>query len=344
MPLLTFAPSAFAARIGLSIGRRLARGPLSTRSSILTFLCLLVTALLALYQLSGHSVASSPALRGRPDMLPLSDPVPRAVSPGTLMVEFTAPGLMVPLTQALNIHLPQQPEEDAILQLLPPGGEIAPGNASGAGPQVTLGEMLDMYRGWRRQERERELQRRRKQVSARHATRVGDGGVAGQPGRHLLADVIEADEDEEYVAQSPPVLGKDVRILIGVTSACCTPKARVNRAAARQSWVRRIKETHGDIFDIRFFLAQPENATIAARYSGLLEVSWLAIGLLVIDMGYQQNTAIIITTCLIQIMIQEELAEHGDLTILRGRDTYVELPNKTFRLFRYGYAHPNSEY
>lgn len=37
---------------------------------------------------------------------------------------------------------------------------------------------------------------------------------------------------------------------------------------------------------------------------------------------------------------QEELAEHGDIVIVRGPDTYMDLPNKTFRMLRFGHAHP----
>lgn len=41
-------------------------------------------------------------------------------------------------------------------------------------------------------------------------------------------------------------------------------------------------------------------------------------------------------TCL----VQEDLAHSNDIVVLRGPDTYLNLPNKTLRLMRYALAHP----
>lgn len=38
--------------------------------------------------------------------------------------------------------------------------------------------------------------------------------------------------------------------------------------------------------------------------------------------------------------LQAELARHNDTVVLRGEDTYKNLPNKTLRLLRYALAHP----
>lgn len=37
---------------------------------------------------------------------------------------------------------------------------------------------------------------------------------------------------------------------------------------------------------------------------------------------------------------QEEARQHNDTVVVRGADTYRQLPNKTVRLLRYAVAHP----
>ena len=52
--------------------------------------------------------------------------------------------------------------------------------------------------------------------------------------------------------------GADLRVLIAVTSECCssTSKSALRRAEARQTWAKHIREKHLGA-DIRFVLAQP---------------------------------------------------------------------------------------
>ena len=52
--------------------------------------------------------------------------------------------------------------------------------------------------------------------------------------------------------------GADLRILIAVTSECCssTSKSALRRAEARQTWAKHIRKEHSRA-DIRFVLAQP---------------------------------------------------------------------------------------
>ena len=52
--------------------------------------------------------------------------------------------------------------------------------------------------------------------------------------------------------------GADLRILIAVTSECCssTSKSSLRRAEARQTWAKHIREKHSGAV-IRFVLAQP---------------------------------------------------------------------------------------
>ncbi|KFM27449.1 UDP-GlcNAc:betaGal beta-1,3-N-acetylglucosaminyltransferase 6 [Auxenochlorella protothecoides] len=183
--------------------------------------------------------------------------------------EFGAPGLFVPLQDALDLDFPSQPAEVALLGELPPGGKLPPGKRDEA--QMTLGDVMKLY-----------------------------VDTAGDSDRRRLAGDDVSGEDE------PEGVGDSVRILVGVTSACCSPRARARRDSVRRTWIKRTRALHPNV-DIVFFLSQPENASVAAKALG---------------------------------PIAEELAEHGDIVIVRGPDTYMDLPNKTFRMLRFGHAHP----
>ncbi|KAL6766987.1 hypothetical protein ACKKBG_A38130 [Auxenochlorella protothecoides x Auxenochlorella symbiontica] len=203
-------------------------------------------------------------------------PTPRGPLPGHRAaaarggrVEFGAPGLFVPLQDALDLDFPSQPAEVALLGELPPGGKLPPGKRDEA--QMTLGDVMKLY--------------------------VDTAGDSDR--RRLAGDDVSGEVEPEGV-------GDSVRILVGVTSACCSPRARARRDSVRRTWIKRTRALHPDV-DIVFFLSQPENASVAAKALG---------------------------------PIAEELAQHGDIVIVRGPDTYMDLPNKTFRMLRFGHAHP----
>lgn len=67
-------------------------------------------------------------------------------------------------------------------------------------------------------------------------------------------------------------VGDSVRIMVGVTSACCSPKARARRDAVRRTWIKRTRALHPEV-DVVFFLSQPENASVAAKARGPIAVS-----------------------------------------------------------------------
>lgn len=48
----------------------------------------------------------------------------------------------------------------------------------------------------------------------------------------------------------------------------------------------------------------------------------------------------LLPACLLPACLQAEVEAHGDVVMLRGADTYTNLPNKTLRLLRYVAAHP----
>ncbi len=102
-----------------------------------------------------------------------------------------------------------------------------------------------------------------------------------------------------------------IRLLVAITSACCTQVSLQRRAAIRRTWAALIKERYrnsdsGSI-SILFFLAQPENETTLSEWFPALK---------------------------------EEIIAHNDTVVLRGKDAYLNLPNKTFRMLRYILADP----
>ena len=50
---------------------------------------------------------------------------------------------------------------------------------------------------------------------------------------------------------------RGVRMLVVVTSTCCTLLSKERREAVRQTWVRRTLQNHANV-DVRFVLAQPD--------------------------------------------------------------------------------------
>jgi len=102
-----------------------------------------------------------------------------------------------------------------------------------------------------------------------------------------------------------------IRLLVAVTTACCTQVSSRRRAAIRRTWAALIKERYRDSsagsISIQFFLAQPKNESVFTEWLPALE---------------------------------EEIVAHNDTVVLRGQDGYFNLPNKTFRTLRYTLAHP----
>ncbi|CAK0738802.1 hypothetical protein CVIRNUC_001095 [Coccomyxa viridis] len=102
--------------------------------------------------------------------------------------------------------------------------------------------------------------------------------------------------------------GAELRVLIAVTSECCssTSKSALRRAEARQTWAKHIREKHLGA-DIRFVLAQPPANSRAAAVAEL----------------------------------RHEAADSRDLLVIRGREEYKNLPNKSVRLLRYALSSPS---
>jgi hypothetical protein len=145
-----------------------------------------------------------------------------------------------------------------------------------------------------------------------------EGGI---PGRHLGQIEQQQQQQQHSTLHAAFSNGVDmqeewpqpegIRLLVAVTSACCTQVSLQRRAAIRRTWAALIKQryrsTDSGRISITFFLAQPENETT--------QTEWLHA-------------------------LEEEVVAHNDTVFLRGKDFYTNLPNKTFRMLRYALAHP----
>lgn len=115
-------------------------------------------------------------------------------------------------------------------------------------------------------------------------------------------------EDVNYthiVEEEGEIGGQNVRLFIGITSACCNEKSAKSRNEIRKTWMSRSRMTHPDV-DIKFFVGQPspEQLPEAIKY------------------------------------LTEEVKLHDDLVLVRGLDVYDNLPNKTFGMLKYTLASP----
>jgi hypothetical protein len=100
-----------------------------------------------------------------------------------------------------------------------------------------------------------------------------------------------------YAEEEWPSPGK-IRLLVAVTSACCSEVSFRRREAIRRTWGALTRERYGTSVDILFFLSQPQDPGTLKTWKPSLE---------------------------------EEIRRYNDTVILRGRDYYKNLPNKTFR-------------
>ncbi|PSC69470.1 UDP-c:betaGal beta-1,3-N-acetylglucosaminyltransferase 6 isoform B [Micractinium conductrix] len=256
---------------------------------------------------------------------------------GSLLVEFTAPGLFVPLSAALNLSLPEQPAEAALLAQAP----VEAADAAGAAPhRLSLDEVLHRYsqlgagfgsgsgaageklpssaadlaneiqaavqqieeRARRVRKQQAEKQREAAEAAAHEGTAAVHHERAGGGSTHSTHSTHAAGSAG---ASDSLVEPGQLRLLVAVVSACCSRETAARRAAIRDTWGRVVTQ-HPNV-DLRFFLSQPATPEAAAE--------WLPA-------------------------LQDELLAAGDLVVLRGADTYRQLPNKTLRTLRYMAASP----
>ena len=119
-------------------------------------------------------------------------------------------------------------------------------------------------------------------------------------------DNATAEDSSDDDAKKWPQHLPGVRLLVAITSACCTDVSMKRRAAIRRTWGALSKSRYPQNIEILFFLAQPADKTTMEH--------WLPL-------------------------LRDEIKKFNDTVILRGEDTYTSLPNKTFRTMRYALAH-----
>lgn len=181
-----------------------------------------------------------------------------ATNGNSTLVEFSVPGLYIPISMALDVRLPVLEEEE---RLSPPSRRAE-----------TKDDAVS-----------------RNMLQAQH-------GVVTPASPTFGASEVKIH----------PLNG--IRLLVAVTSACCSDISLARREEIRNTWAKLTKERYPSGVDIVFFLTQPESAKTYTK--------WLPV-------------------------LEEEVRRHGDIIVLRGKDTYMNLPNKTFRMLRYALAHPN---
>lgn len=124
-------------------------------------------------------------------------------------------------------------------------------------------------------------------------------------------DPVERLTSEVALPSATDVLGyrQNVDLLIAVASDCCSERSAARRESIRATWARSAASRTDAKVRVRFFLAQPRDA-VAAKL-------WLP-------------------------RLAAEAKARGDITFVRGADTYRALPNKTLRILRYANASGNS--
>jgi hypothetical protein len=261
-------------------------------------------------------------------------------SSAPVKVEFTAPDLYVDIKTALNLDSLEHPAELRLLSMLLPLSEEEQAamveNASMAG-HMSIQEYID----------KKEIliltaQKMKQRQQEEMAAAVAAAAAALTTGAESVTEGSELNDKTNgnfinerrklsqlfppfVPSQSPASSTKNnkaapdaevfqyidpeseypdkVRILVGVTSACCTQKAYDRRAAIRATWGQIAHSpTYNSTVDVKFFLAQPPDTDTMNLWAPVLEA---------------------------------EVAAHNDIVIIRGKEKYMNFPNKTIRLLRY---------
>eukprot|EP01025_Chloroclados_australasicus_P061938 TRINITY_DN8133_c0_g2_i2.p1 TRINITY_DN8133_c0_g2~~TRINITY_DN8133_c0_g2_i2.p1 ORF type:complete len:529 (-),score=40.85 TRINITY_DN8133_c0_g2_i2:1299-2885(-) len=122
---------------------------------------------------------------------------------------------------------------------------------------------------------------------------------------------IEKAGKEKY-KQSYKIDKSHVRIFLGVTSECCSEVSLLRRKGIRETWFKIAYDNPN--VEAKFLLAQPAPEKIRKRK---------ALQLLsneIITQAHKLSTGTYIST---------------DMVVVPGKDTYINLPNKTIRLIIY---------
>ncbi|KAK9815751.1 hypothetical protein WJX72_008919 [[Myrmecia] bisecta] len=122
------------------------------------------------------------------------------------------------------------------------------------------------------------------------------------PSPHALQPFDDGDLPAADWPESPPVMDH-----IDQTAA---PDARARRQAIRETWAAFTRRHFSNV-DIVFILTQPAKPPAGVGVQAALQ------------------------------LLEAEVRLHNDTVILRGREDYLNLPNKTLRLMRFALTHPS---
>ena len=171
------------------------------------------------------------------------------------------------------------------------------------------------------------------------ATRVSDldftPRVQGWNAEHAV--VGDAQHWATHVLESCPsgVEGSKLKVLIAITSTCCSRGARRKRDAIRQSWVRDGLTEHGNVVGIKFFLSMPPIASDddSARYRAMLDdevratTSGDADASDIVLLGNAAESYVNLTLKTIEMMRYMKLSSCGYTHILKtDDDVYLRVP------------------
>lgn len=115
----------------------------------------------------------------------------------------------------------------------------------------------------------------------------------------VLPMEIIGNTSQQYLATNHSSDSGDLRILIAVTSTCCTLQAQYRRNAIRKSWMSTLSKAPQPV-DVKFVLAQPNVSSIADAHQ----------------------------------LLQAEV-HHQDILFVRNTEMYTNLPKKTLNIMRY---------
>eukprot|EP01024_Parvocaulis_polyphysoides_P076247 TRINITY_DN9895_c0_g1_i5.p1 TRINITY_DN9895_c0_g1~~TRINITY_DN9895_c0_g1_i5.p1 ORF type:complete len:535 (-),score=74.30 TRINITY_DN9895_c0_g1_i5:104-1708(-) len=125
----------------------------------------------------------------------------------------------------------------------------------------------------------------------------------------LSQDVYTEGLPETQVRRISIDHGEKVRFFVGITSECCTVRALKRRESIRETWKSDSLAKEPNV-DIKFVLGQP----------------------------YPERDNL---KQMFQILNKEIAFAGQDLLMIRGKDHYKNLRNKTIRLMRYALTHPS---
>jgi hypothetical protein len=165
------------------------------------------------------------------------------------VVPFSAPGLLLPLDQALDLKLAIHDEEKYLFMERSSSSPLTTASMS------KIASPADAEGNKHSKDRPTALP---VSVDTIEAT---DGNPAA-----ILAAAMETDQLTSLPIQQHTTEGDDIRLLVAVVSACCDGISMQRRAAIRATWAALARERYlPSTVDVQFFLSQAPNSDALRR-------------------------------------------------------------------------------